>query len=70
MDIQQHFRATEGAQAIRDKVFAIIASHDLRVDATILEKRKAQPHLRATNVRFHQYAYRNQRRSARGVKGE
>ena len=56
-EIQRHFHATEETQAIRDRVFGIIASHDLRVDATILEKPKAQPHLRTTNVRFYQYAW-------------
>jgi len=40
------FHATEDPQAIRDEVFALLATSDFRVDATILEKRKAQPHLR------------------------
>lgn len=39
------FHATEDPQAIRDEVFALLSAHDFRVDATILEKRKAQPHL-------------------------
>jgi hypothetical protein len=38
--------ATEDPQAIRDEVFALLSSLDFRVDATILEKCKARPHLR------------------------
>jgi hypothetical protein len=40
------FHATEDPQAIRDQVFALLREHEFRIDATILEKRKAQPHLR------------------------
>lgn len=32
------FRATEERQLIRDRVFAVLAPHSFRVDATILEK--------------------------------
>ena len=37
------FHATNDKQRVRDRVFAIIARHNFRVDATILEKRKANP---------------------------
>jgi hypothetical protein len=40
------FHATEDSQAIRAEVFALLGAHDFWIDATILEKRKAQPHLR------------------------
>lgn len=40
------FHATEDPQAVRDEVFALLVDMDCWVDATILEKRKAQPHLR------------------------
>jgi hypothetical protein len=43
--LDRTFHATEDEQAIRDEVFALLASAPFRVDATILEKRKAQPHL-------------------------
>ncbi len=39
------FHATDDPQAVRDEVFGILARGDFRIDATILEKRKAQPHL-------------------------
>lgn len=57
IDLEREFHATEDIQAVRDEVFRIIAAHDLRVDATILEKAKAQPHLRVTPERFYQYAW-------------
>lgn len=51
------FRATTHQQAIRDRVFAILEPHKFRVDATILEKRKSQPHLRSRRERFYRYAW-------------
>jgi hypothetical protein len=43
MELQEEFHATTDRQAIRDRVYAVIASHDFRVDALVVEKRKAQP---------------------------
>ena len=37
------FHATNDKQRVRDRVFAVMARHDFRVDATILEKRKTDP---------------------------
>ena len=37
------FHATNDKQRVRDRVFAVMARHDFRVDSTILEKRKADP---------------------------
>ncbi len=39
------FHATEDPQAVRDEVFQILSRGSFRIDATILEKSKAQPHL-------------------------
>ncbi|CAN5731828.1 hypothetical protein BH18ACT13_BH18ACT13_02050 [soil metagenome] len=39
--------ATEDDQAVRDRVFALLQQASFRIDATILEKRKAQPHLQS-----------------------
>ena len=44
--------ATEDAQAVRDEVFDLIQRYDFRVDATILEKSKAEPQIRVSDVRF------------------
>jgi hypothetical protein len=46
MHLDRVFHATEDPQAVRDEVFALLAGMDCQVDATILEKCKAQPHLR------------------------
>ena len=37
------FHATNDKQRVRDRVFAVLGQHDFTVDATILEKRKADP---------------------------
>lgn len=50
------FHATEDLQAVRDKVFELIGRHAFTVDATIIEKAKAQPHLAANKVRFYKTA--------------
>jgi hypothetical protein len=49
--------ATSDLQATRDEVFAVLARHEFRVDATILEKSKAQPQARRTDPTFYQYAW-------------
>lgn len=41
----------------RREVFELLASHEFRVDATILEKSKARPDIRETEVRFFHYAW-------------
>jgi hypothetical protein len=46
LHLDRVFHATEDPQVVRDEVFALLASTEFWVDATILEKRKAQPHLR------------------------
>jgi Protein of unknown function (DUF3800) len=51
------FHATEDKQRVRDRVFDIIAQHDLRFDATIYEKRKAYPHTRADPLYFYKLAW-------------
>jgi hypothetical protein len=49
--------ATSDLQATRDEVFALLARHEFRVDATLLEKSKAQPQTRGTEPTFYQYAW-------------
>lgn len=52
------FHCTEDAQSVRDKVFEMIAATPgIRVDATILEKSKAQPQVRASHASFYKYAW-------------
>lgn len=51
------FHATEDRQAVRDRVFAAILRHDFSVQATIMEKSKAQPQVRSSRPRFYQYGW-------------
>ncbi len=51
------FHATTDAQAVRDEVFSVIVRHDLRIDATILTKARARPHLQKDEVRFYKTAW-------------
>jgi hypothetical protein len=51
------FHATEDAQSVRNEVFAEIVRHELRIDATILDKSKAMLHLRESEERFYKYAW-------------
>jgi hypothetical protein len=49
--------ATSDLQETRDRVFDILAKHDFRIDATILEKSKAQPQTRTSDATFYRYAW-------------
>jgi Protein of unknown function (DUF3800) len=49
--------ATSDSQATRDQVFAILAKHNFRVDATLLEKSKAQPQTKTDDATFYRYAW-------------
>jgi hypothetical protein len=57
MGLDSEFHATTDKQIVRDRVFALLANHDLRIDSTILEKAKAQPSIRVTDERFYQMAW-------------
>jgi hypothetical protein len=56
-DIGDYFHATEDRQAIRDAVFSEMLKHEFHVQATILEKTKAQPQVRASKARFYKYPW-------------
>ena len=47
------FHATSDLQQVRDRVFATLADADFQFQATICEKSKAQPQVRATKARFY-----------------
>ncbi|HEX3563289.1 MAG TPA: DUF3800 domain-containing protein [Solirubrobacterales bacterium] len=51
------FHATSDKQRTRDRVFHLIAQSDLRFDATILDKRKAQDELREDPLYFYKLAW-------------
>ena len=46
------FHATDDPQAVRDEVFRVLRRGNFRVDATILEKSKAQLHLRQESALY------------------
>lgn len=56
-EVGDYFHATEDKQSVRDEVFSLLGQHEFRVDATILEKPKAQPHLTQDDVRFYKQAW-------------
>lgn len=49
--------ATADKQDLRDRVFALLAKSHMRIDATLLEKSKALPKVRATEATFYRYAW-------------
>lgn len=55
-DVRDGFHATEDTQAVRDAVFGELMVHPFRIDATILEKSKAQTHL-ADDTAFYKMAW-------------
>lgn len=56
-ELGDYFHATTDKQATRDKVFEVLCSHAFTVQATIMEKAKAQPQVRESKSRFYQYCY-------------
>lgn len=55
--VREYFHASVDAQIVRDSVFEAIATHKFGVQATIMEKSKAQSHIRSTKHRFYQYGW-------------
>jgi hypothetical protein len=51
------FHANADPQKVRARVFGVLAAQAFRVDSLILEKAKAQPHIRLSDARFYQYAW-------------
>lgn len=47
MELSDAFHATSEKQAVRDRVYALLQAHAFRVDTTVFEKRKTQPHLQS-----------------------
>lgn len=56
-EITDYFHCTEEKQAVRDAVFAEILKHPFKIQATILEKSKAQPQVRSSKSRFYKYPW-------------
>ena len=47
LELSDAFHATSEQQAVRDRVFALLQSHDFRIDTTVFEKRKTLPELQS-----------------------
>lgn len=56
-ELGEYFHATTDRQQVRDAVFETIMQHPFTVQATIMEKSKAQPQVRRTKPRFYQYGW-------------
>lgn len=46
-ELGEYFHASEDKQAVRDEVFKVLAQHDFKIQATLMEKSKAQPQVRS-----------------------
>jgi Protein of unknown function (DUF3800) len=53
VEVGDYFHATEDKQIVRDEFFQTILKHEFKVQATILEKSKAQPQVRSSKARFY-----------------
>jgi Protein of unknown function (DUF3800) len=53
----EYFHACKDKQVVRDRVFELLQKHEFAVQATIMEKSKAYPHVRRTDHMFYQYAW-------------
>lgn len=56
-EIGDCFHATEDKQAVRNAVYEAILGHRFEIQATILEKSKAMPHVRTTRADFYKYPW-------------
>jgi Protein of unknown function (DUF3800) len=55
--LKDYFHCTTDKQEIRDAVFETIAPFKFKVQATIMEKSKSQPHVRASKHLFFKYGW-------------
>ena len=56
-ELGDYFHATTDKQVVRDEVYATILKYDFSIQATIMEKPKARPHLKTSRARFYQFAW-------------
>jgi hypothetical protein len=56
-EVSQPFHAAEDVQVVRDRVFSCLAPFSFRVDATVLDKAKAQLQTRQHDWYFYKLAY-------------
>ena len=56
-ELKDYFHAAEDKQSVRNAVFDLLQQHDFTVQATIMEKPKAAPSLRATEAGFYGHGF-------------
>lgn len=56
-ELGDYFHASADKQEVRDAVFETIRGHSFKVQATIMEKSKAQLQVRETRPRFYKYGW-------------
>lgn len=57
LPVAEEFHATTDRNEVREEVFSFIQAIPMRVDATVLDKPKAQPQTRTSEARFYQHAW-------------
>lgn len=55
--VEDSFHATDDKQIIRDEVYVELVRHKFKIQATICEKSKAQPHIRTDRATFYKYPW-------------
>lgn len=55
--VRDYFHCSPDKQVVRDEVFNLIKQHPFTIQATIMEKAKAQPHIRSSEERFYQHGW-------------
>ncbi|BCJ59779.1 DUF3800 domain-containing protein [Micromonospora endophytica] len=55
--LDSYFHATDDPYDVRQAVFGVLSSLDFQFDVTLLEKSKAQPHVRQDDATFFRYAW-------------
>ena len=58
-ELGDHFHATNDKQDVRDLVFETITRHNFHIQATIMEKRKAPPQTRTSDIQFYKTGWYN-----------
>lgn len=57
LPVYEVFHASEDKQGVRDAVFELLKPADFKIQATIMEKSKAQPQVRPSEERFYHYGW-------------
>ncbi|MEQ8826881.1 MAG: hypothetical protein RIC82_03765, partial [Parvibaculum sp.] len=55
--VRGYFHAVDDLPPVRDAVYELLQGQDFTIQATIMEKSKAQPQVRSTKERFFQYGW-------------